>query len=152
MFIRFLEYIGSWVLKLLFLVGDMTLLLWEIFKQLPKKLRPKHILQQMSHLGVDTLPIVSLTLLFTGMVMTLQMAGEMIQFGAESTVGAGAGRCSNRWTGWFCHDSGNQYHEGNRADRCLALYGGKSSGLSSWPKDAGLYGYGALADSIWQFD
>ena len=44
MFIRFLEYIGSWVLKLLFLVGDMTLLLWEIFKQLPKKLRPKHIL------------------------------------------------------------------------------------------------------------
>ena len=87
MFIRFLEYIGSWVLKLLFLVGDMTLLLWEIFKQLPKKLRPKHILQQMSHLGVDTLPIVSLTLLFTGMVMTLQMAGEMIQFGAESTVG-----------------------------------------------------------------
>ena len=87
MFIRFMEYIGSWVLKLLFLVGDMTLLLWEILKQLPKKLRPKHILQQMSHLGVDTLPIVSLTLLFTGMVMTLQMAGELIQFGAESTVG-----------------------------------------------------------------
>ena len=87
MFTRFLEYIGTKVLDALYFVGDVMLLFWGAAVQMPKKLRPGHILHQMSHLGVDTLPIVSLTLLFTGMVMTLQMAGEMIKFGAESTVG-----------------------------------------------------------------
>ena len=87
MFTRFLEYIGTKVLDALSFVGDVMLLFVGAIRQMPQKLRPRHIMHQMSHLGVDTLPIVSLTLLFTGMVMTLQMAGEMIKFGAESTVG-----------------------------------------------------------------
>ena len=87
MFTRFLEYIGAKVLGGLYFVGDIVLLFWGAVQQAPKKLRPRHILHQMSHLGVDTLPIVSLTLLFTGMVMSLQMAGQMIKFGAESTIG-----------------------------------------------------------------
>ncbi len=87
MLISFLENIGSRVLDTLYFIGDMTLLLIGTLKQLPRKFRGKQLLHQMSHLGVDSLPIVSLTLLFTGMVMTLQMAGEMIKFGAESTVG-----------------------------------------------------------------
>ena len=74
MFTRFLEYIGTKVLAALYFVGDVMLLFWGAAGQMPKKLRPRHILHQMSHLGVDTLPIVSLTLLFTGMVMTLQIA------------------------------------------------------------------------------
>ena len=41
----------------------------------------------MAHLGADSLLIVSLTLLFTGIVFTLQTASEFIRFGAESTVG-----------------------------------------------------------------
>ncbi len=87
MFTRFLEYIGAGVLEMLYFVGDITIFFWQTLQQLPKRLRIRHILHQMSHLGVDSLPIVSMTLLFTGMVMTLQMAGEMIKFGAESTVG-----------------------------------------------------------------
>lgn len=87
MFTRFLAYIGRQVMDMLFFIGDVMLFFWGTVQQIPKRLRPRHILHQMSHLGVDTLPIVSLTLLFTGMVMTLQMAGEMIDFGAESTVG-----------------------------------------------------------------
>jgi phospholipid/cholesterol/gamma-HCH transport system permease protein len=46
------------------------------------------VLEQMSHLGVDSLTIVALTLLFTGMVLTLQIAHEFIRFGAQSTIGA----------------------------------------------------------------
>lgn len=87
MFTKFLGYIGAKVLGLLYFIGDVTLLFWGTLQQVPKKIRPKHILHQMSHLGVDSLPIVSLTLLFTGMVLTLQMAGEMVKLGAESTVG-----------------------------------------------------------------
>ncbi|MBE6099208.1 MAG: ABC transporter permease [Anaerovibrio sp.] len=87
MFVRLLEFIGASVLELLYFVGDVTLLFIEAIKQLPVKIRFRHVLNQMSHLGVDTLPIVSLTMTFTGMVMTLQIAHEFIKMGAESTVG-----------------------------------------------------------------
>jgi phospholipid/cholesterol/gamma-HCH transport system permease protein len=36
---------------------------------------------------VDSLPIVGLTMLFTGMVMTVQVASEFIKYGAQSSVG-----------------------------------------------------------------
>lgn len=87
MFTAFLELVGTKVLDMLYFVGDMAMFFWGTVVQLPKRFRPGHILHQMSHLGVDSLPIVSMTLLFTGMVLTLQMAGEMMKFGAESTVG-----------------------------------------------------------------
>ena len=47
----------------------------------------------MSHLGVDTLPIITLTMLFTGMVITLQTATEFIRLGAQSTVGGIVNYC-----------------------------------------------------------
>lgn len=87
MFVRFLERLGASVLELLYFVGDVMLLFLGAMHQVPVKLRPRHILLQMSHLGVDSMPIVGLTLLFTGMVMTMQVAHELIKFGAESTVG-----------------------------------------------------------------
>lgn len=87
MFTRFLEAIGTRVLTFLYFVGDITMFFTGTLQQLPKRIRIRHVIHQMSHLGVDSLPIVSLTMLFTGMVMTLQMAGEMIKMGAESTVG-----------------------------------------------------------------
>ena len=46
-----------------------------------------HVFQQMAHLGVDSLPIISLTLLFAGAVMTLQITDVLITYGAQSTVG-----------------------------------------------------------------
>ena len=51
------------------------------------KPRLRHILAQMSHLGVDSLMIVSLTLLFTGVVISLQTADVLIRFGAQGTLG-----------------------------------------------------------------
>jgi phospholipid/cholesterol/gamma-HCH transport system permease protein len=65
----------------------MVLLYVSIVRQLRGRLRWRSIIAQMSHLGVDSLTIVSLTLLFTGVVITLQTAAKFIEFGAQSTIG-----------------------------------------------------------------
>lgn len=87
MILRFFEWFGAWVIARLEAFGTIVLLYAETLRQLRKKPRWKHILAQMAHLGVDSLSIVALTLLFTGVVLTLQTAHEFIRFGAQSTVG-----------------------------------------------------------------
>ena len=82
-----LEGLGSFVLKRMEEFGTIALLYWETMRQLRHKPRMRHVIAQMSHLGVDSLTIVCLTLLFTGVVFTLQTAHEFIRFGAQSTVG-----------------------------------------------------------------
>ena len=87
MFIRFLEIIGKFIINCCEDFGRVVLLYIDTMKQLRHKPRINHIIAQMSHLGADSLLIVSLTLLFTGVVFTLQTAHELIRFGAQSTVG-----------------------------------------------------------------
>lgn len=82
----FLSAIGRWVLWRLEQIGEGMLLLWHTIKQL-RMLSFWSTLQQMAHLGVDSLPIISLTLLFAGGVMTLQITDVLVQYGAQSTVG-----------------------------------------------------------------
>ena len=85
--IKFFEKIGTIVLAYLEVLGKFTILIGNTISQLRKMPRMKHVFQQMSHLGVDTLPIIALTMLFTGMVLTLQTATEFVRLGAQSTVG-----------------------------------------------------------------
>lgn len=87
MLTKFFEAVGSIVIKIFEGIGTITLLYVDTIKQATRKPRMGLILAQMSHLGVDSLVIVSLTLLFTGVVFTLQTAHEFIRFGAQSTVG-----------------------------------------------------------------
>ena len=87
MIIKILEAVGNFVIRRLEEFGTIVLLYVETAKQLCHKPRINHIVAQMSHLGADSLLIVSLTLLFTGVVFTLQTAHEFIRFGAQSTVG-----------------------------------------------------------------
>ena len=75
------------LLAVLLFAAVKNLVYIDTVKQLRHKPRFKHIIAQMAHLGADSLLIVSLTLLFTGIVFTLQTASEFIRFGAESTVG-----------------------------------------------------------------
>ena len=84
---QWLEKIGRIVLKWLGYTGEVMLLLGETLRQMKKPPRLRLVFAQMAHLGVDTLPIVALTLLFTGMVMTLQVVHEFIRFGAQATIG-----------------------------------------------------------------
>lgn len=84
---RFFELIGRFLIKRAEEFGTIVLLYLDTLKQLRHRPRIGHIIAQMSHLGADSLLIVSLTLLFTGIVFTLQTAHEFIRFGAQSTVG-----------------------------------------------------------------
>ena len=87
MVIRFFELIGGFIIRRCEDFGKIVLVYIDTVKQLRHKPRFRHIIAQMAHLGADSLLIVSSTLLFTGVVFTLQTAQEFIRFGAESTVG-----------------------------------------------------------------
>ncbi|MBI2876913.1 MAG: ABC transporter permease [Candidatus Tectomicrobia bacterium] len=52
------------------------------------KIRARNTLQQMQVVGVNSLPVVLITGLFTGMVLALQSFTGFKRFGAESQVGA----------------------------------------------------------------
>jgi len=80
------EKIGKFTLHLFEEVGVVAVLFWQTVRQLPR-IRLRLTLVQMSHLGVDSLPIVSLTLLFAGMVMTIQIVDILLRYGAQSTLG-----------------------------------------------------------------
>lgn len=47
----------------------------------------KEVLRQMAKLGADSLPIVAMTTMFTGMVLAVQTAKEFVRFGAGESVG-----------------------------------------------------------------
>ncbi|MBF1762267.1 MAG: ABC transporter permease, partial [Veillonella sp.] len=83
---NWLEAIGAFTLSRLTEIGRAMILVGQTIKQLPM-INFWHVLQQMAHLGVDSLPIISITLLFAGGVMTLQITDVLITYGAQSTVG-----------------------------------------------------------------
>ncbi|HWR41092.1 MAG TPA: ABC transporter permease [Patescibacteria group bacterium] len=81
-----LERLGAQVIVFVDQVGQIVTLAAETVTHLPE-LRWRGLVRQMAHLGVDSLPIVLLTILFTGMVITVQTANEFVKYGAQSTVG-----------------------------------------------------------------
>ncbi len=86
MVIKLFEQIGIWVLTALASLGRTVAMIGSALAVIhTARLRP--VLHQMAHLGADSLPIVLLTMLFTGMVMTVQIAHEFIKYGAQSSVG-----------------------------------------------------------------
>lgn len=87
MVVQMLESIGRQVLDRIENSGRITILTLQVFYNFRKKPKNRHVLQQMVHLGVDSLPIVLLTILFTGMVITLQTAHEFVKYGAQFSVG-----------------------------------------------------------------
>jgi len=87
MLISILENIGRTVIATMENCGKIVILVAQTTYHLRNRPNSRHILHQMSHLGVDSLPIVMLTILFTGMVMTVQTAHEFIKYGAQSSVG-----------------------------------------------------------------
>lgn len=86
MIISLLERLGRIVLAHLESTGRVVQLLGATIYHL-RQLNIRHCIAQMAHLGVDSLPIVALTILFTGMVMTVQTAHEFIKYGVQSSVG-----------------------------------------------------------------
>jgi phospholipid/cholesterol/gamma-HCH transport system permease protein len=87
--VRFLETIGRALLRLLEELGRFFQMLWQTASWLvrPPYDIPEHF-RQMVRVGVDSIPVVFLTTLFTGMVLALQTFNGFKRFHAESLVGS----------------------------------------------------------------
>lgn len=80
------NYLGKHILKFCAATGRMTLLFLAALKHLPAA-NGKEVVRQMALLGADSLPIVLMTILCTGMVFSVQTAKEFVRLGAASSVG-----------------------------------------------------------------
>ena len=77
---------GKRILEFCAASGKLTLLLCQTLRRL-KDANWHEVVRQMALLGADSLPIVLMTVLCTGMVFSVQTAKEFVRLGASSTVG-----------------------------------------------------------------
>lgn len=82
----FVDKVGLFVIKQLESLGGLIMLLAQTLKQI-KNISIRILIDQMAHLGVDSLPIITLTLVFAGAVMTLQIGNVLVVYGAQNTLG-----------------------------------------------------------------
>jgi phospholipid/cholesterol/gamma-HCH transport system permease protein len=81
-------YLGEVSRKMVYYLGDLGLLLWDILRQ--AFIPPWHlglIIQEMDSIGVKSIFITALSALFIGMVMTLQTGYALARFGAKGYIG-----------------------------------------------------------------
>jgi phospholipid/cholesterol/gamma-HCH transport system permease protein len=83
---KLIAYIGHLFIVICECTGSGTLFAYDSIKNLTQGDK-KETIRQMAKLGVDSLPIVFLTIFFSGMVFSAQSASEFVKFGAGSTVG-----------------------------------------------------------------
>lgn len=83
----FSEMVGRSFLGMVRYAGGAAILMGQTLFWIPiPPLRLRHTIEQMSKIGVDSLPIVSMISLFTGMVLALQSAYQLQRFAAEMYV------------------------------------------------------------------
>ena len=94
------ERVGGFLVAIARDAGGMTLLLFRIVRALlPPTLDRDETSRNLFKMGVKSLPIVMLTAFFTGMVMVVQAAFYVSQYGAYDMVGWGAGFATLREVG-----------------------------------------------------
>jgi phospholipid/cholesterol/gamma-HCH transport system permease protein len=80
------EWTGTQILVFVENTGRTVQLVMQTLLQL-RRMNLRHVIYQMAHLGVDTMPIVFMMIVFTGMVMVWQAAPALGRAGAQSTMG-----------------------------------------------------------------
>ncbi len=79
----------SYVQTILSILGEITLLTRDVVKEaLRRPLGGAAAMEQMFRLGVRSLPLVGLTMVFTGAVMALQVSYTLAAYGAKLFVGS----------------------------------------------------------------
>lgn len=78
--------IGNFIIKKCASTGRIVNLLLATIKQIPRANKAE-VIRQMAKLGADSLPIVTMTIMCTGMVFAVQTAKEFVRFGAAASVG-----------------------------------------------------------------
>ncbi len=89
MIVKFIEFIGELIERPAIEVGRIFLLLSSVLKRIVKPpFEIRNIIKQMLEVGVNSLPVVLITAVFTGMVLALQSYTGFKRFGAERLVGS----------------------------------------------------------------
>jgi phospholipid/cholesterol/gamma-HCH transport system permease protein len=84
---RFLEMIGKQFVEFVRYAGGISVLMGQTLFWVPMPpFRRRQFFEQMAKIGVDSLPIVFLISMFTGMVLALQSAYQMQRFSAEMYI------------------------------------------------------------------
>ncbi len=84
---KILNALGARFIKFFRYAGGISILLGETLFLIPKPpLRRRALVQQMNSIGVNSLPIVFLISLFTGIVLALQSAYQMQKISAEMYI------------------------------------------------------------------
>ena len=84
---QFMEMLGKRFIEFIRYAGGVSILMGETLFWVPMPpLRRRQIFEQMAKIGVDSLPIVFLISMFTGMVLALQSAYQMQRFSAEMYI------------------------------------------------------------------
>ena len=82
-----LPRLKRWFDKVTFHLGGVGIMTIQLFRDARKRWEAGEIFRQMDALGVQSISITSLTALFTGMVLALQTAYALSQFGGKLFVG-----------------------------------------------------------------
>lgn len=86
---KLLEFIGTKVLYLFRITGEVLLLLWSTFRscrEIPRN--TPSILAQMAIIGYETLPVATVMAFFVGMVLALQTGVELSKYGTQDIIGS----------------------------------------------------------------
>lgn len=78
--------LGNFIIDKCASTGRIVNLLISTLKRIPTANRGE-VIRQMAKLGADSLPIVTMTIMCTGMVFAVQTAKEFVRFGAGASVG-----------------------------------------------------------------
>jgi phospholipid/cholesterol/gamma-HCH transport system permease protein len=98
--IRFLESVGDAALDLFREAGGMGLLLWRVLLSVLRlQLDWRELWRNLYKMGVQSVPIVTLTAFFTGGIMVIQSGIFVKRFGAYGLLGFGAGYATLREVG-----------------------------------------------------
>jgi phospholipid/cholesterol/gamma-HCH transport system permease protein len=89
MIVRTIEFIGALIEIPVMALGRVVLLLFSVIKGIAKPpFEIRNTIRQMLDIGVNSLPVVLITAVFTGMVLALQSYTGFKRFGAEGLVGS----------------------------------------------------------------
>lgn len=85
---RFIEQIGNELIALIQFTGETVILMLDTARCVASGcVSPRQTIRQMGEVGVSSLPIVLITVGFSGMVLALYTAREFLKLGAGSYVG-----------------------------------------------------------------
>ncbi len=82
-----LPRVRRWLRKVVSHLGGLGLLAWSLVREGRRRWEGGEVLRQMDALGVQSISVANLTCLFTGMVLALQTAHSLAEFGGKLFVG-----------------------------------------------------------------